>query len=175
MDQKTLAKAMGVSPARVSAMKSQGMPTATLEAALAWREIHVRMTMHRPPSPSPVPPTQRLASTVEADPLQHVDAAFEAAAWALGGPSFGDAAALLRHAMRLVPANLRHRVPVNGAVMDALVAPVLPLVQAEDAALVAAGTLLPPEARPPMSDDEAHEMGAFWYAVACGELVLADA
>jgi hypothetical protein len=172
MDQKTLAKAMGVSPARVSAMKSQGMPTATLEAALAWREIHVRMTMHRPPSPLG---QGRAGASPGDDPLQRVSAAFEAASWALNGPQFDEAAALLRQAMRKVPAGLRHRVLLDPAVMDRLVAHVLPATQAADAALVAAGTLAPPEARPPMDDDEAHDTGAFWYAVACGELVLADA
>jgi hypothetical protein len=169
----------------VSKLAKRGMPVDDLERAQRWRRRNLdpgRLKENRTPGamPPPVPlhhaQALALASTThEADPLQRVDAAFEAASWALGGPSFDEAAALLRQAMRQVPAGLRHHVLLDPAVMDRLVAHVLPVTHAADAALVAAGTLPPPETRPPMSDDDAHEMGAFWYAVACGELVLADA
>lgn len=59
-------------------------------------------------------------------------------------------------------------------VWDALLADVLADVRRVDAEMVAAGEVLPPGERPPLTDDEADEMGAFWFCVAAGEVTTPD-
>ena len=45
--QADIARALGISPARVTALKARGMPTCSVEAAAAWRTLHLREHVHR--------------------------------------------------------------------------------------------------------------------------------
>ena len=40
--QADIARALGISPARITALKARGMPTCSVEAAAAWRTLHPR-------------------------------------------------------------------------------------------------------------------------------------
>ena len=48
--QADIARALGISPARVTALKARGMPTCSVEAAAAWRTLHLREHVHRRPA-----------------------------------------------------------------------------------------------------------------------------
>ena len=54
--QAAIARALGVSPARITALKARGMPTCSAEAAAEWRALHLREHVHRKPAPGRVQP-----------------------------------------------------------------------------------------------------------------------
>jgi hypothetical protein len=54
--QAAIAHALGVSPARITALKARGMPTCSVEAAAQWRALHLREHVHRKRAPEPVAP-----------------------------------------------------------------------------------------------------------------------
>lgn len=54
--QADIARALGISPARVTALKVRGMPTSSVEAAAEWRALNLREHVHRRPEPGVQPP-----------------------------------------------------------------------------------------------------------------------
>jgi hypothetical protein len=54
--QAAIARALGISPARVTALKARGMPTISVEAAAQWRALHLREHVHRKRTPEPAAP-----------------------------------------------------------------------------------------------------------------------
>jgi hypothetical protein len=54
--QADFARALGISPARITALKARGMPTSSVEAAAEWRALHLREHVHRRPAPGRAQP-----------------------------------------------------------------------------------------------------------------------
>jgi hypothetical protein len=145
---KTIAAALGVSPAAFSRYVRNGCPSSDIAAARAWqaRNVDPGQRLWRgtyvPYSPAPV------------DPLTQVAELFELAAG-----DFDAHEATLRAALRAVPYPDRHRVQVRVDVVKQLIAP----------ALAAVADVLPTGGE--LSPTDAKYMGQIWYSVAAGEIV----
>lgn len=165
--QTALANALGLARSRITAMKKQGMPTHSIDAAHAWRKsrqnIARRKPMPRPSAPSR-PPAEQPAK---------VTAMLDAASAALDAGQCIDALVpMLRAAMAAVPPAQRDDVGLPLSVMLRLVAHVL--------------DTLPPREENPLDDDglplwcngaemtheEAQFCGEIWYEIAAGEILL---
>ncbi len=168
--QAAIGRALGISPASVTKCKGMGMPVHSVEAARAWREHNIAPTMHerlrgnatrqhRPKQPHP------------SGALPHARALLKIAAAALeAGQTIAAMVPTLRAAMHAVPEVERDDpmlLPME--VMDVLVADVVALLPSRDA-LNDDGSPAWHSEDNPMSDDEAHKMGSFWFHVAAGEI-----
>lgn len=163
--QAAIGRALGLSPASMTKCKGMGMPVHSVEAARAWREHHIAPTMHKlwkhspisQPRPKPMQPSGA---------VPHALALLGIAAAALEvGQTIAAMVPTLRAAMHAVPEHERDAtmlLPME--VMDVLTADV--------AAVMAVGGSADdgPSTGEPMTDDEAEEMGRFWYQVAAGEI-----
>lgn len=172
--QNHLAELLGIAKSMCSKLKSQGMPTDTLEAAQAWRKAHLdpgrrkgsrfdqyyQPQQRRPPLPTePNLAEQASALMAAASALLESDQSIEALM-----PS-------LRAALRAVPPPERDDVGLYADVIKLLVADMLALWPADRNALCDDGS--PVYLDREMTDAEAQEMGEFWYQVAAGEIVVA--
>lgn len=154
--QLAIAKALGLSQASIVKYKRKGMPMASIEAAAAWHRSRVKITAHRiPRDPTPQPSTDT-AATRAADLLEL------AARTLASGHDINALVPALRQALHDVPRSDRAGMLLPLEVMDVLTTAVQTLL-AED------GGKGDDNQVHPMSDTEAAEMGAFWFAVAAGE------
>lgn len=163
--QAAIGRALGLSPASMTKCKGMGMPVHSVEAARAWREHNIAPTMHKLLSrdaktkqqPRPMHPPGA---------VPHMMALLGIAAAALeAGQTITAMVATLRAAMHAVPENERSNtmlLPME--VMDVLTADVAAIVAQFDNADAS------PATGEPMTDEEAEEMGRFWYRVAAGEI-----
>lgn len=169
-----LAELLGIAKSSVTEQAARGMPTDSLEAAQAWRRRNIdpaRMKGNRLDAYYQSP---RRASPPPLDWFALAANSLELAALALeAGQSIEALIPNLRAALRNVPEHERAALPLPVAVMDVLVRPVL--------------EALPPREGNPLNDDgtpvyvegdtmseaDAQELGAFWFAVAAGEIRLA--
>ena len=156
--QAAIGRALNLSPASMTKLKKLGMPVTDVEAARTWRAINIAPTMHghikrqaAPPTPSP------------SQALPHALALLDIAAAALASGQTIDALVpVLRLALRAVPEHERDPdMMLQREVMDVLVADVFNAIKQQDAP------------HTDMTDDEAAEVGRFWYQVAAGEMRLA--
>lgn len=155
LTQKDLAKQLGLSPPAITKLRRLGMPVDSVEAARAWRAIHVR------------PHINFNAVRNSQAELTALEALWPVAQSAIAAGRFDLVRPALQAAMRAIPKPARHLVLVDLAGMDALCSGF--------AGEIAADVPLEPEDTAPMSDDEADAMGRFWYCVAAGESIdLAD-
>ena len=169
--QAAIAKALGLAKSRVTAMKKQGMPVHSVDAARAWRREHVAPIMRTAlraartrnlHSDVPKPATPTCAVDYVAA-MRHAAALGDLAAVAIVSGTFDAIEPALRVALAAIPPEHRAKLPgLPFTVWDALCAEVLALVEPEPGG--------PDGTAPPMSDDEANWMGAFWYRVAAGEV-----
>lgn len=150
--QTAIGRALGLSKGAVSKLKARGMPVHSTEAARAWRREHLNPA-RRKPEPRPTGD----------DALRRVTELAEVAQAAVNAARFELIELALRSAMRAVPSELRERVALPVPVWDALLRPMLALIDSEPAAGERPGA--------DMSDSEAATMGAFWFALAAGERV----
>lgn len=67
--QADIARALGVSPARITALKARGMPVHSVEAAAEWRTLNLREHVHRRREPGTVAPPA--PAVVAAEGLAH--------------------------------------------------------------------------------------------------------
>ena len=153
--QAAIARAIGCAKSRVTALKNQGMPTHSIEAAIAWRRTHLNPARTKPPPPAPPPPSPALLTAQDL---------MEAAGLVLAaGGSIEPLTLGLRRALRAVPPHQRDDVELSPEVMRVLLAPLLELIDREKAAS--------PDPEPPPEGDEANaEAGSWLYAIACGEI-----
>jgi hypothetical protein len=153
--QAALARELGISGPAVTKLKAQGMPTDSIEAARTWRLQNLNPAKRKPdPGPSPA---ALVAKAQELGELAHN---------ALRLGQFASLAPALQASMRAVPAEHRHAVQLPVTVFDELLRPILELIQpatdkGQDEEHAGAA----------MSDEEAADMGAFWYGLAAGEQV----
>lgn len=156
--QAAIARAIGVAKSRITALKAQGMPVHSIEAAQAWRRTHLNPARTKPPPRPPAHPAPSPA-VLTAQTLM------EAAGLVLAaGGSIEPLIPGLRRALRAVPPHQRDYVELNPEVMRVLLAPLLTLIDREKAAS-------PDTIEPPPEDDEAKaEAGSWLYAIACGEV-----
>ena len=134
-----LAAALGLSQAAISQSVAKGMPTHSIEAARAWRETHLH-----PGRAKPAPRAPTLAAL-----LRKAEALLEA------GEGVAPLLPRIREALRQVPADQRAAVAMSEGLWDSLTAPI--------------GHAFKPERGAALTQAEADEMGAFWYAMAAGE------
>ncbi len=156
-----IGRALSLSRQAVSRAAKAGMPVHSIEAAHAWRRQHLD-------------PARRKRGAYD-DELRvraliaRAEELGELAGEALARGSEAAFAALvppLREAMRAVPLAGRGRVRLSFEAMNRLVEPVMSQIRACEAEDAAAGLVQPAG---PMSAEDAEAMGAWWYAVACGE------
>lgn len=164
--QTALAAGLGIDPAMVTRYKRKGMPVHSVEAAQAWRDANVRARY------TPAAEAGTTSRALEGEQsAARAGALLQAAGELL--ENGGDVAPLettIRQAMAAVPPGQRERVlaPVN--IMDWLTKDVAQVLERDDPAGLLHGTL--PQARRPRG--ARLDMGAFWYAVAAGEVRLRD-
>lgn len=149
LTQKDLGKQLGLSPPAITKLRRQGMPVDSVEAARAWRLVHVR------------PHINFNAVRNSQAELAALEALWPVAQSAIDAGRFDLVRPALQAAMRAIPKPARHLVLVDLTVMDALCSAF--------AAEIAADVPLEPEDTALMSDEEADAMGGFWYCVAAGE------
>lgn len=159
-----LAEALGVSAAMVTKLKAKGMPTNSVAAARAWRDANLDLRYrkeHRVDSNNGGHPSRTGEPSNDRDVVDDVHHL-----QALARDDFDRFAGALQAAMRAVPESRRDEVLLDFEVMELLCASTIALfeeLKREDAKAFD----LPPG---PLSDDEADEMGIFWYQVAAGEV-----
>jgi len=174
--QSQLAGLLDLSRSAVSRLVARGMPTSSVEAAQAWRKANLdpaRTKGNRCDEYRRGRPAVHTADEVQ---RLRVSALMEAAAAVLdAGQRIDRLVPSLRHALAAVPMRQRDAVDLDLGVMRVLVDHVI--------------SRLPPRAENPRNDDgspvwcdgaalsdqEAQEAGEFWYAVAAGELLRAEA
>lgn len=119
--QAAIARAIGVAKSRITALKAQGMPVHSIEAAQAWRRTHLNPARTKPP---PRPPSHPAPSPA----VLTAQTLMEAAGLVLAaGGSIEPLIPGLRRAMRAVPPHQRDDVELNPEVMRVLLAPLLAL------------------------------------------------
>lgn len=163
--QTALANALGLARSRITAMKKEGMPTHSIEAAHAWRKARQNIARRKP---MPRPSAPRLPP---AEQPEKVTAMLVAASAALdAGQSIEALMPTLRAAMAAVPPAQRDDVGLPLNVIRLLVAHVLDQI--------------PPREENPLNDDgtpvwcdggamthdDAQFCGEMWYEIAAGEL-----
>ena len=154
-----LAELLGVSKAQVSRNAARGMPTATLEAARAWRSKHLNIAQRSRPIPD------------QGNTAQKATRLMERASSALdSGGSIDAMIPTLRAALAAVPRPDRDAVGLPLAVIKVLVAHVLDnLPPRELDPLDDDG--VPLYSRGDMSDEDAQTAGEVWYEIAAGEVL----
>lgn len=166
-----LAHLLGLSRAAVSRAKKRGMPTRDLQAAQQWRDQHLNPLMRKDRNALKVASGYRHDATDPGATLHRVHALMDLAAAAIGTPTFDALREPLRQAMRDVPPDLRPSVLLAREVMDILLGDLPQLIAADpEPASTSVASVAPQE----MTDSEAEVMGAFWYAMACGERFPVD-
>lgn len=159
-----LARLLGVDRALVSRDKRRGMPTHTLEAAVAWRQRNLRSRI-RGPTRNELQQQKRQAEDAA---IHQVAQLMQLGQSALEAGHFHLVEDEVRAVMRAVPPSARHRVGVARDVMDRLCEQVIGEMGASGPAAPAAsgGTVETPDPDSPFMAD-------FWYAVAAGEYLCA--
>lgn len=160
--QKAIAVALGVGPAMVTRYAKKGMPLHSIEAAKTWRSENVRVRYT---------PEADMGSADRA--LQGERAAERAAALLMAaGELLGTGGhvhpllSTIREAMAAVPPAQRDRVLLPVEIMDLLTHDVAQVMEQGDPGGRLHGTLYLGQHR----RGDAVDMGAFWYAVAAGEI-----
>ena len=152
--QNHLADLLGISRGTVSKAARQGMPTHSLNAAIAWRRNLCPGRSKQPPTQ----PQQRPPSGA----VPHAQNLMDTASLMLeAGLSVDSLVPSLQAAMRAVPDHERDDVGLDPDVMDYLLAEIL---------AVGVGTV--EDDGRPTTDVQYQEMGKFLYQAACGEWVL---
>lgn len=151
--QNHLADLLGISKSSASRSVRQGMPTHSLEAAIAWRRnLCPSRSKQPPPQPQQRPPSGA---------VPHAQGLMDTASLILeAGLSVDSLVPSLQAAMRAVPEHERDDLGLDVAVMNYLLAEIL----AVDVGPVE-------DDGRPATADEYHEMGKFLYQAACGEWV----
>lgn len=161
--QAAIGRALGLSPASVSKLKGQGMPTDNVQNARAWRERNIRPTANAPEMRR----TVLQADRAHPDAVENVQAWMRMAAATLSsGQSIASMLPTIRAEMARVPAHQRDAVLVHPDVMDLLTASVAHQLPGSDESVG--------DEDMQMSDDQAQDMGRFWYQVAAGEFGAAE-
>ena len=159
--QNHLAQLLGISGAMASKCAKRGMPVHSVEAARAWRESHLdpaRRKGQRFDGAYQPPPSRSAA--LATDLLEAAQLALDA------GLTITALVPGIRAAMHHVPPPERHQVGLQLDVMRVLVGHVLELFRSFEADAQPGDE---PIFSPLKNDNEAQEMGRFWYEVAAGE------
>lgn len=163
--QAMIADALCIDPAMVTRYKRQGMPVHSIEAAKAWRDVNVRMRVN------PQASSEALRRAMQGEQAASRAGSLLQAAGALLGNG-GDVANLietLRRAMCAVPVAQRPMVLFPSNVMDVLTEDVARELDRGDPLGLIHGAMPLPQV---CTTAEGLDMGAFWYAVAAGEVFV---
>lgn len=178
--QNHLASLLGISKGAASRLAARGMPTHSLEAAQAWRATHLDPARTKgtrfDPSALGAEPVQTSAPTParvtsSPNPLERAASLLEIASSALGnGRPIDVLVPSLRSALAEVHPSVRSSLLLPIEVMDVLVAHVLEALSQSEELSDPVSQGVSQSAGASMSDEEAENMGAFWYSVAAGEI-----
>lgn len=162
--QAALAAALGVDPAVITRDKRRGMPVHSIEAAQQWRleTLRVRYTPERDHLAVHRAIDGEIAARRATDLMQ------AAAELLQSGGNTQPLLDPLRATMAAVPPSQRGRVGLHFEVMDLLTSGVAKVLDQGDPHGLIEGTLY----ETVRDDGEGIDMGAFWYAVAAGEIHL---
>ena len=165
LSQAAIARALEISPASMTKCKKMGMPVNSIEAARTWREHNIAPTMHKL-SKRDAMTRQRPRPLQPSGAVPHALALMGIAAAALeAGQTIAAMLPTLRAAMHAVPEHERSNdLLLPSEVMDVLTAEVAAVMAEFDSGDAS------PATRESMPDDEAEEMGRFWFRVAAGEI-----
>ena len=164
--QTAIAQALGIARSRVTAMKQQGMPTHSIQAARAWRQANLdpcrtKDFTRQALQPRAEPPIELSRKLRDAMKLA------DTAADALEAGVFWAVVPGLQFAMKCLSEQEREQFTMPVAVWDELTR--------EMAATIAdanADTINPSDHRPELGDAECDAMGDFWYEVAMGQWTI---
>lgn len=183
--QNHLAALLGIAPSTCCLQVKRGMPVHSVAAAQAWRESHLDPSRRKglkydknyvqPHLRPPRQPRPGAAARQEATPdasAAEASALMDAAAALIDLRGDLDGLApTLRAALRAVPAAARAEVGLSLPVIQLLAGHVLQQLPERSAnPLCSDGSPVWQPENQPLSDDEAAEVGRFWYAVAAGEI-----
>lgn len=167
--QNAIGRALGLSSGNMTKLRKQGCPMDSVESVRAWR-LERQDIARRKSEP------RRAAMSAPGHPCAHAAQATALIALAAGVLDAGDSIAprvpSLRAALAAVPHQGRGAVGLDVGVMRELVAHVLALVPPRET------NPLNDDGTPAylnggfLSEDDAQELGEFWYAVAAGEFVI---
>jgi hypothetical protein len=162
--QTALASALGIDPAMVTRDKRRGMPVDSIEAAQAWRFQNVRVRW------TPEVDTEAVGVALNGERLAERAAALLQAAGELleSGGDMSPMVTTIRQAMAAVPFSQRCRLRFPFNAMDVLTEDVARILDAGDPDGLIHGKLHQGK----RAKGEAVDMGAFWYAVAAGEILV---
>lgn len=165
--QAALAAAMGITPPLVTRYRKRGMPVDSVSEAVAWRDANVRVRI------SVNSPAERISDAIQGEAAARKAAGLLNAAGELleAGGDISPMVPSLRQAMARVPPSQRERVLLPVSVMDELTADVHQVFERGDPHGQIKGALYEVDAKHGQEID----MGAFWYAVAAGEIRLKHA
>lgn len=159
-----LAAALGIDPALVTRYKRRGMPVHSIEAAQQWRSENLRV--HYTPEKDYTAVDRAIDGEIAAGRACDL---MEAAGELLErGGNVYPLLDPLRAALSAVPPSQRRRVGVHFGVMDLMTEAVAKEIDQGDPHGLIEGALYETS----RSDGERVDMGAFWYAVAAGEVRL---
>lgn len=162
--QAALARALGIDPALVSRYKARGMPVTSIADATAWRDANVRVRMKADGD------YEAISRALQGEDCVKTLGALAQAAGELLDAG-GDGSPLvpaLRAAFAAVPYGQRERVLAPFNVLDMLTEEVAEVLDRGDPDGLVVGAL--PQVHTGAGRD--FDMGAFWYAVAAGEIRL---
>lgn len=158
-----IAAALGIDPSLVSRYRKRGMPVHSVSAAVAWRDENVRVRV------SVDSPVDRVSEALRGEEAASHAANLLLAAGELmeAGGSIAPMVPSLRQAMaRVPPGRQRERVLAPFRVLDVLTDDVARVMEQGDPSGQLVGALYGVDPMRPI------DMGAFWYAVAAGEIRL---
>lgn len=160
--QASIGRALGLSASSMTKLKGMGMPVDTVQSARAWRDRNIAPTVHTSApriTARQIPTNSKLSRAfVNAQSFMSM-----AASDLADGKSIDAMVPYLRSALAAVPHSERDALLVSPVVMDLLTAAVAACLTADRAGQG--------DGSEPMPDDQAQEMGRFWYRVAAGEVV----
>ena len=152
-NQTDLARHLGISKGVCSQNVRAGMPTSSVEAARAWRRAHLCPMRSKAPPPPPRPHSTAMEI---AQGLMYAAGELMDASLSLDHIAPG-----LKAALRAVPHHERGEFLLHEGVMRELLREILAVDLGEDE-----------QGTEHASEQEMNEVGAFWYAAACGEWEL---
>ncbi len=166
MLKKDLAIALGISAPMVTKLHQRGMPIDSVEAAQQWRRQHLDPGRVKPGTSTP---RRRQADPVLPAPVD-AEQALQSAQWLMdtaserlrAGGDIGPLVQSMRLSLAAVPVEIRPRLLWCAEVAEVLTRHAHAVLD-----VPARGERTKAE----MTEDEAFDMGAFWYQIAAGELL----
>lgn len=156
-----LARGLHISKGQASKLAARGMPTSSIDAAIAWRKSNLDPAWAKIPGSGRVEPIHLRGR----DALARITRLALAAHAELGTPGLASHLPGLRIALKAIPAKDRPKVAMPVEIWDALTLEVAAEVGTDG------NQRADTSSGPDLDAAECAELGAFWYSAAAGETV----